>query len=73
MGFLLYTFDCDLLVMANAVGNYGRSWLDLRWENGITPNKYSVYSYLFHTSLVLHRVIQCLPQYETHLMYFFVF
>lgn len=39
MGFLLYTFDCDLLVMANAVRNDGRSWLDLRWENGITPNK----------------------------------
>lgn len=39
MGFLLYTFDCDLLVMANVVGNDGRSWPDLRWENGIKPNK----------------------------------
>lgn len=39
MGFLMCIFDCDLLLMADVVGNDSRNWPDLRWESGIKPNK----------------------------------
>lgn len=32
MGFLLYIFDCGLLLIADVVRNDGRNWPDFRWE-----------------------------------------